>query len=148
MFGMSAERNEVERPARIDTGGTPALRSLCTRKKTLLPAIVIYCIRTFRLPAPGVPEMIVTHGGYIYNTSLSKPHLLIKYRPRVTNVRYECRAERSGATGANCPVRARTANCPVRAPAGSTLGVHAPEALRGASAALSLCGIALKLRSS
>ena len=30
-------------------------------------------------------------------------------------------AERSGATGANCPVRA---------PVGSTLGVHAPEALR------------------
>ena len=45
MFGMSAERNEAERPARIDSGGTP-------------------------------------------------PHLLIKYRPRVTNVRYECRAER------------------------------------------------------
>ena len=52
MIGMSAERNEVERPARTDTGGTPA-------------------------------------------------HLSIKYRPRVVNDRYECRAERSGATGAN-----------------------------------------------
>ena len=35
MFGMSAERNEVERPARIDSGGTPPLRSLCTRKEAL-----------------------------------------------------------------------------------------------------------------
>ena len=66
MFGMSAERNEVERPARIDTGGTPALRSLCTRKKALLLAIVIYCIRTFRLPAPGVPPVKF----YIYTKRL------------------------------------------------------------------------------
>ena len=29
MFGSSAERNEVERPPRIDTGGTPAVLSLC-----------------------------------------------------------------------------------------------------------------------
>ena len=41
MFGMSAERNGVERPPRIDTGGTPALRSLCTRKDALKAAIVI-----------------------------------------------------------------------------------------------------------
>ena len=26
MFGMSAERSEAQRPPRIDTGGTPALR--------------------------------------------------------------------------------------------------------------------------
>ena len=37
MFGMSAERNGVERPARIDSGGTPPLRSLCTRKETYNP---------------------------------------------------------------------------------------------------------------
>ena len=85
MFGMSAERNEVERPARIDTGGTPALRSLCTRKKTLLPAIVIYCIRTFRLPAPGVPEMIVTHGIYLQ-------YITVKAAPvnKVKTASYEC----------------------------------------------------------
>ena len=41
MFGMSAERNEVERPARIDSGGTPPLRSLCTRKAASYAAIVI-----------------------------------------------------------------------------------------------------------
>ena len=39
MFGSSAERNGVERPARIDSGGTPPLRSLCTRKEALLPAL-------------------------------------------------------------------------------------------------------------
>ena len=36
MFGMSAERNGVERPARIDSGGTPAARqkrSAITSKK-------------------------------------------------------------------------------------------------------------------
>ena len=59
MFGMSAERNEVERPARIDTGGTAARRSLSTRKKTLLPAIVIYCIRSFRRSAHSAPVRIL-----------------------------------------------------------------------------------------
>ena len=40
MFGMSAERSEAQRPPRIDSGGTPPLRSLCTRKETLKAAIV------------------------------------------------------------------------------------------------------------
>ena len=40
MFGMSAERNGVERTPRIDSGGTPPLRSLCTRKKALKAATV------------------------------------------------------------------------------------------------------------
>ena len=67
MFGMSAERNEVERTPRTDTGGTPALRSLCTRKETLLSAI-------------GVPEMIVTHGIYLQCITV-KAAPVIKYRP-------------------------------------------------------------------
>ena len=72
MFGMSAERNEVERPARIDSGGTPPLRSLCTRKETLLPAI-------------GVPEMIVTHGIYLQ-------YITVKAAPvnKVKTASYEC----------------------------------------------------------
>ena len=52
MFGMSAERSEAQRTPRIDSGGTPPLRSLCTRKAALQSA-------------PGVPEMIVTHGIYL-----------------------------------------------------------------------------------
>ena len=35
MFGMSAERSVAQRPPRIDSGGTPPLRSLCIRKEAL-----------------------------------------------------------------------------------------------------------------
>ena len=38
MFGLSAERNEVERPARIDSGGTP--RRICGT------IFVRYCLRS------------------------------------------------------------------------------------------------------
>ena len=37
MFGMSAERNEVERPARIDSGGTPPVRARTGTSAALSP---------------------------------------------------------------------------------------------------------------
>ena len=81
MFGMSAERNEVEDRA---------------NRRRRLPPLTLHPQGNF---VTRDPEMIVTMGYMQYITV--KPHLLIKYRPRVVNVRYECRAERSGATAAN-----------------------------------------------
>ena len=40
MFGMSAERNEVERPARIDSGGTPPHLSISNDRAGVPPVSV------------------------------------------------------------------------------------------------------------